>query len=478
MPMKNLKLFLLIFVSIWFFISSVNAVNCNFDGMFYDCTAWQTCQWPSQCECDGSMINPWDICSTPCPFDGSGYICSAGEYCTWPSQCECSGFMINGWEACNPSPIPPTASCSYLWQTIYSGQTMNVYQASTVSYTWSCGWLTLTCKNVWGVWILSPSYIWYNFSSCIVLPPPTWSCSLPWWGTIASGSSVTAYNTNSVACGSTCTSQTRTCSAWILDGYYSYQSCSVNSCGWGWGWGWSSTSTCELEDLICVDWIYEKKSGVNCRNWDLGETCELSWSDIDDKENDKKNDLSDIDLESFDKIWDISHSPYSKELNLAYLYAYNMWITDMDTIFKVEMEWNLIRAHMAKMLVEWSKNVMWLRVNTGINCDFDDIDGLRWQDLYYFVIESCQMWLMWLDSQGSPVDKFNPYDIVNRAQFGTVLSRAIWWDYYNGWDPFYNYHLDALNDMEIMNNISAPWEYELRWYVMLMLYRAHQEMNK
>ena len=60
------------------------------------------------------------------------------------------------------------------------------------------------------------------------------------------------------------------------------------------------------------------------------------------------------------KIWDISNSPYSK-VNLAYLYAYNMWVTTMPNIFKADLEWKLIRSHMAKwwcngLKSSWSKS--------------------------------------------------------------------------------------------------------------------------
>jgi hypothetical protein len=79
-----------------------------------------------------------------------------------------------------------------------------------------------------------------------------------------------------------------------------------------------------------------------------------------------------------------------------------------------------------------------------------------------------------LDNYGEPVDSFNPYSVVTRAQFGTVLSRAIWGDYYNGGTPYYQNHLDALNSIHIMNDILDPYMLELRGYVMIMLLRANE----
>jgi hypothetical protein len=45
---------------------------------------------------------------------------------------------------------------------------------------------------------------------------------------------------------------------------------------------------------------------------------------------------------------------------------------------------------------------------------------------------------------------------------------------YNGWEPFYVPHLDALQKAEVMKQINMPRNNELRGYVMLMLMRSVQ----
>lgn len=82
-------------------------------------------------------------------------------------------------------------------------------------------------------------------------PPPPVTCSLPWGGSISNGSSVTAYAASSVPFGSSCQSQTRTCSNGSLSGSYNAQSCSVQgpaSCSastlsWGTGNSCSAPAT-------------------------------------------------------------------------------------------------------------------------------------------------------------------------------------------------------------------------------------------
>jgi hypothetical protein len=54
-------------------------------------------------------------------------------------------------------------------------------------------------------------------------------CFLPWGGTIASGSSVTAYQSPSVPSGNPCISEVRTCTNGILSGTYTNQACVVGS---------------------------------------------------------------------------------------------------------------------------------------------------------------------------------------------------------------------------------------------------------
>jgi hypothetical protein len=64
---------------------------------------------------------------------------------------------------------------------------------------------------------------------------------------------------------------------------------------------------------------------------------------------------------------------------------------------------------------------------------------------------------------------------VTRAEFGTVLSRALYGTKYEWWTPYYINHLLALKAAGIMNNILDPEHMlELRGYVMLMLMRAEK----
>ena len=92
------------------------------------------------------------------------------------------------------------------------------------------GSATYSCYN--GNWL-------YMSSTCT----PS-SCSLPWGGSISHGQSVTAYQTSTVSCNTSCNSESRTCSYGSLSGSYSAGSCSescadcsATSVSW-WGANW------------------------------------------------------------------------------------------------------------------------------------------------------------------------------------------------------------------------------------------------
>jgi hypothetical protein len=162
---------------------------------------------------------------------------------------------------------------------------------------------------------------------------------------------------------------------------------------------------------------------------------------------------------------------YEQELIWAYNYAYNVGITTMPTIDQANMNGKLIRAHMAKMMSNYATEILNLVPNTWKVCNFDD---LTWQteEIKWFITQSCQLWLMWVW-----LTNFDPKWEVTRAQFGTVLSRAMYGEMYNGWEPYYVNHLDKLKADGIMKDISKPTNPEIRWYVMLMMKRADELIN-
>ena len=147
---------------------------------------------------------------------------------------------------------------------------------------------------------------------------------------------------------------------------------------------------------------------------------------------------------------------YSDEMEGAYDYAYGIGITTQSSIDTANMFGSLIRSHMAKMMVNYAKEVLNRTPDTSLTCEFTDVANQS-DELRGYIVEACQLGLM-----GQGITAFNPNGVVTRAQFGTVLSRALYGDMYNGSDPYYKNHLAALKDAAIMTRTDVPTMTEVR----------------
>lgn len=159
------------------------------------------------------------------------------------------------------------------------------------------------------------------------------------------------------------------------------------------------------------------------------------------------------------------YGDYSSELQQAYNWAYQNQITTQNPIEKANMQWKITREEMAKMISNYATNILWKTPDATKTCLF--LDSNINPDLVNFVTESCQLWLM-----GQWISSFKPKNYVTRAEFWTVLSRALWWNKNEWWTTYYENHLKSLKSEWIMKKIDTPMDYEIRWYVMLMLMRS------
>lgn len=121
-------------------------------------------------------------------------------------------------------PTPPTppapADCVHAQLgTIKHGASISAFSAAQVNFGSTCQSETRTCNNG----TLSGSF---SQKTCTVAPPAT--CNVAGLGNVAHGASVTAFATASVPFGSTCQSQVRTCNNGSLTGSYSQKTCVVS----------------------------------------------------------------------------------------------------------------------------------------------------------------------------------------------------------------------------------------------------------
>ena len=158
---------------------------------------------------------------------------------------------------------------------------------------------------------------------------------------------------------------------------------------------------------------------------------------------------------------------YTQEEISAYNWAYKNWITTQPNIDAANLNWKLTRQELSKMLTNYIENVAWIRQTSYSSCSFTDEDKMT-TNLKPYTRKICAYWIMWANWQN-----FRPTSKVNRAELWTTISRMLWWNRYEvGGKDFYIYHLNALKDQWIMNNIDNPAKsLARRWDTFIMLKR-------
>ena len=160
-------------------------------------------------------------------------------------------------------------------------------------------------------------------------------------------------------------------------------------------------------------------------------------------------------------------SAYTQEEVSAYNWAYKNGITTQATINGANLNGKLTRQELSKMLANYIENVAWVRQISYSSCSFTDEDEIT-PNLKPYTKKICSYKIM-----GSNGQDFRPTSKVTRAELGTTISRMLRWDRYEvGWKDFYIYHLNALKDGWIMNNLDNPTKsLARRWDTFIMLKR-------
>ena len=155
----------------------------------------------------------------------------------------------------------------------------------------------------------------------------------------------------------------------------------------------------------------------------------------------------------------------------VYQWAYKYSITTLAPEEAAQPDGYVVRWHMAKMVVNYAVNVLWWELPEKLpkHCKWKDWKN-AWesQEIKDFSEKACALWLMWID-----MEYFQPYKLVTRAQFGTILWRMLWWKMPA--KPYYAAHLNRLNAEGIMKKIDNPEEQiEIRKWAWLMLMRSEK----
>ena len=221
------------------------------------------------------------------------------------------------------------------------------------------------------------------------------------------------------------------------------------------------TDTTKVCTFQCNKGYKWNEKDAKCEKSDSTDTVD-STNNVDNTNNNNNTNKSEADAKAL-------ADGYSQEFIDAYNWAYSKGITTMPTINEAQMDQPLTRIAMAKMLSQYAINVLGKTPDTTkVVPAFPDVDAKLDADYNNWVTLAYQLWIMWIN-----VDKYRPFDLVTRAEFGTALSRMLYGLSDGEWDQWYKTHLDKLMEEQIITN-NNPNLQELRGYVMIMLMRSAQ----
>ena len=230
-------------------------------------------------------------------------------------------------------------------------------------------------------------------------------------------------------------------------------SSSSSSSGGGSGGGSSSSSSSKTTTTTNNTWSTNTWTNTTSTTSNT-EEINLGWEVTEEQTSEKVEETTTPD------------NNYSKEFNDAYSFAHKNWITTMESIEKADMNAPLTRIAMAKMLSQYAINVLGKTPDTTkVVPNFSDVSAELDSEYNNWVTLAYQLGIMWIG-----IEKFRPFDLVTRAEFGTALSRMLFGLADGDW-AYYETHLAKLMEEKIIT-VDTPDLQELRGYVMIMLMRS------
>ena len=173
----------------------------------------------------------------------------------------------------------------------------------------------------------------------------------------------------------------------------------------------------------------------------------------------------------------VVNSTYPEEWNEAFLYACENGITSINDVNEARLDDKMTRAEMAKFIAQFAL-ISLKRTPANLNKDcsnFADSIASYSTEMKNYMTLACKYEYMWVTPTYWVMSDFMPAKNLSRAEFGTVLSRILWWNTYESTNSlYYTKHLNALKKSGIITDTN-PDLVESRGYVMLMLYRAAKD---
>ena len=369
----------------------------------------------------------WDI------FSKTGYTFTWWNTNSWATNPEYIGWQSITWL------IDSGLDLYAIWQA-------NTYTLTFDANSWTVSPTSWTVTYGDNYWILpTPTRDWFDFNGWFT-EVSTWS-QISSWDTVSITWDVTLYAHWTQKQSSGWSSSWGGSSSWGWSSSWG---------GWGWWWGWSSRSS-----ATSTTWSNATWSTQNLEEVSLGGEVEVNTGDNTKKSTQSYTTPTSTDIEK-----------YGEEFADTYVWARENNIIKANDIKDAKMYTPITRAELAKMMVVYMSWVLHKQPVLSWTVTYEDVNQERVWDLEEYIYLAYQYQIMGIHADGTPIKKFKPYELVTRAEFATVLSRVLFGNIYNqSWTEYYEQHLKALFDLKILTKPN-PTIKELRWQIMLMLYRA------
>ena len=165
-------------------------------------------------------------------------------------------------------------------------------------------------------------------------------------------------------------------------------------------------------------------------------------------------------------------------------WAYDNWLTIYKPWEDAKFDKPLTRQQMAKISSVFWTNFLNQKADASekkiYECSqYSDLDKSKWE-MRWYVIQSCLMKNMWYHYDNvNYIPKFKPYDKLSVAQASVILSRMAWWTkYVISPKMWYQWHMQAVYDHGLIDDISDPSRKITRWEAFMMMYRLDKLMNE
>lgn len=149
----------------------------------------------------------------------------------------------------------------------------------------------------------------------------------------------------------------------------------------------------------------------------------------------------------------------------------------MPSCLDANMDGSLTRAQAAKMMSNYAINILHKSPDNSKACVFSDMADQS-PEMQQYAIAACRLGIMGLETDGvTPSSQFNPNDLVDKAQFATILDRLINGRAHDGNTTcWYCDHVSALQDAGVITITTDLFDPLKRSFAMIMLMRSKKSI--